>query len=108
MRHIKSAIVAMALLLGISALGVFGQAEASKQQAGFLAILKPGQQVIVKEAVGRYEISFFEEGLKVGLTHSVTEVGPDHVVVRDIADFSDTRIPIYSLKSIITIRALKN
>ena len=38
------------------------------------------------------------------LTHRVVEVGPDYVRVRDMAQVSDTLIPIYSIKAITIVR----
>lgn len=78
--------------------------EASGQEKGrksFLSVLKEGQAVVLKEAAGRYEITLMEGG------HKVTEVGPDYVVVEDIAGVTETRIPVDSIKSIARIKGLK-
>jgi hypothetical protein len=63
--------------------------------------LKEGQGVVLKEAAGRYEITLMEGG------HKVIEVGPDYVVVEDIAGVTETRIPAYSIKSITRIKGPK-
>jgi len=78
--------------------------EASGQEKGrksFLSVLKDGQSVVLKESAGRYEITLMEGG------HKVVEVGPDYVVVEDIAGVTETRIPIYSIKSINRIKGPK-
>ena len=69
-----------------------------KGRKGFLSVLKEGQAVVLKEAAGRYEITLMEGG------HKVIEVGPDYVVVEDIAGVTETRIPIFSIKSIARIK----
>ena len=69
-----------------------------KGRKGFLSVLKEGQAVVVKEVSGRYEITLMEGG------HKVIEVGPDYVVVEDLAGVIDTRIPVYSIKSITRIK----
>jgi hypothetical protein len=78
--------------------------EASGQEKGrksFLSVLKEGQAVVLKEAAGRYELTLTEGG------HKVIEVGPDYVVVDDLAGVTETRIPIYSIKSITRIKGPK-
>ena len=72
-----------------------------KGRKGFLSILKEGQAVVLKEAAGRYEITLMEGG------HKVIEVGPDYVVVEDIAGVTETRISVYSIKSIARIKAAR-
>ena len=69
-----------------------------KGRKGFLSVLKEGQAVVLKETAGRYEITLMEGG------HKVIEVGPDYVVVEDIAGVTETRIPIFSIKSIARIK----
>lgn len=69
-----------------------------KSRKGFLSVLKEGQAVVLKEAAGRYEITLMEGG------HKVIEIGPDYVVVEDIAGVTETRIPVYSIKSIARIK----
>jgi hypothetical protein len=69
-----------------------------KARKGFLSVLKEGQGIVLKEAAGRYEITLMEGG------HKVIEVGPDYVVVEDIAGVTETRIPIFSIKSIARIK----
>jgi hypothetical protein len=72
-----------------------------KARKGFLSVLKEGQSVVLKESAGRYEITLMDGG------HKVIEVGPDYVVVEDLAGVTETRIPIYSIKSIARIKGPK-
>ena len=72
-----------------------------KGRKGFLSVLKEGQAVVLKEAAGRFEITLMEGG------HKVIEVGPDYVVVEDIAGVTETRIPIFSIKSIARIKVAR-
>ena len=69
-----------------------------KARKGFLSVLKEGQAIVVKEVAGRYEITLMEGG------HKVIEVGPDYVVVEDIAGVTETRISVYSIKCITRIK----
>jgi hypothetical protein len=78
--------------------------EANGQEKGrksFLSVLKEGQSVVLKESAGRYEITLMEGG------HKVFEVGPDYVLVEDLAGVTETRIPICSIKSITRIKGPK-
>jgi HSP20 family molecular chaperone IbpA len=68
---------------------------------GFLSALEEGQSVTLRENAGRYEITLIAN---VRLGHRVIEVGTDYVVVVDVAGITETRIPIYSIKSIVRIR----
>lgn len=72
-----------------------------KGRKGFLSVLKEGQAVVLKEAAGRYELTVMEGG------HKVIEIGPDYVVVEDLAGVTETRIPVYSIKSITRIKGPK-
>lgn len=72
-----------------------------KARKGFLSVLKEGQTVVLKEAAGRYEITLMEGG------HKVIEVGPDYVVVEDLAGVTESRIPVYSIRSIARIKRSK-
>ena len=78
-----------------------------KPRQGFLLPLKKDQPVILKEIAGRFEISVMDVA-STPLTHKVIEVETDHLVVEDIAGIIETRIPIFSIKSIVTIKLIKN
>ena len=90
----------LAAMCAVGVASVSGQAP-EKPRPGFLSVLKSGQSVNVKEVAGRFEISLMEE---VPLSHKVTEVGADHVVVEDIAGVNETRIPVYSIKAIVRLK----
>ena len=68
---------------------------------GFLSALEEGQSVTLRENAGRYEITLIANVL---LGHRVIEVGTDYVVVVDVAGVTETRIPIYSIRSIVRVR----
>ena len=76
-----------------------------KARKGFLAVLKEGQSVSVKEVGGRYEITVIKG---VQAAHKIIEVGSDYLVVEDIAGVTETRIPIYSIKSIVRLKVPKD
>jgi hypothetical protein len=92
------------VIVAVLALGLFtasGQAPAQPQ--GVLGILRPGQPVSLKEIAGRYEIGTFRNGPTM-LAHKVIEVGPDYLVVEDNVGVSETRIPVYSIKAVTTVK----
>jgi hypothetical protein len=97
-RSIIAVLLCAALTLACLSPEASGQEKARK---GFLSVLKEGQAVVLKETAGRYEITLMEGG------HKVIEVGPDYVVVEDLAGVTETRIPIYSIKSITRIKGPK-
>ena len=72
-----------------------------KGRKSFLSVLKEGQAVVLKEAAGRFEITLMEGG------HRVIEIGPDYVVVEDIAGVTEIRISVYSIKSIARIKVAR-
>ena len=69
----------------------------------FLDRLKPGQAVVLNDKQGCYEIGIFPKEIQ-PLSHSVIEVGQDYVVLRDLANVTDTIVPIYSIKCIRILR----
>lgn len=97
-RSIIAVLLCATLTLACLSPEASGQEKARK---GFLSILKEGQFVVLKESAGRYEITLMEGG------HKVNEVGPDYVVVEDLAGVTETRIPVYSIKSIARIKGPK-
>jgi hypothetical protein len=97
-RSIIAVLLCAALTLACLSPEASGQEKARK---GFLSVLKEGQSVVLKESAGRYEITLMDGG------HKVIEVGPDYVVVEDLAGVTETRIPIYSIKSIARIKGPK-
>lgn len=101
-KTILAGVVAVFLTSGF--FSASGQAPA--QLHGVLAVLRPGQAVNLKESNGRYEIGVFDKGPEV-LGHKVVEVGPDYVVLQDIAGVSESRIPIFSIKALTTWKIIK-
>ena len=100
MNTIRLLAVTAALLLTIPATGQ-GQ---DKPRKGFLAVLKEGQTVTLKENAGKYEITLMKN---IPLGHKVIEVGSDYVVIEDAAGVTETRIPVTSIKAIIKLKIPK-
>jgi hypothetical protein len=73
------------------------------QRDGVLSGLKPGMPVSLSENAGRYEIGVFSKGPEV-LGYKVLEVGADYLVLEDISGIKELRIPLYSIKSVITTK----
>lgn len=71
-----------------------------KARKGFLSILKEGRFVSLKEVGGKFEITLMED-LKGG--PKVVEVGGDYISIEDAAGFTEVRIPIYSIKSVVKV-----
>lgn len=92
-------------LFTASVLNVSGQGP-EKQRRGLLAGLKEGQSITLKDAAGRYEITTLDDGPGM-LSHKIAEVGPDYLAVTDLVDVSETRIPIYSIKSIVRLKVVR-
>jgi hypothetical protein len=72
-----------------------------KPSKGVLSALKEGQSVSVKEVAGRYDITVMPDEK---LSHIVKEVGNDYLVVEDAVGLTETRIPVYSIKSIAIVK----
>jgi len=85
---------------GTFVLGTASGQAPNKPPQDFLSILKEGQSVMLKEVAGKFEISMFEDGPEL-LSHKVTKVGADFVTVEVIGGLTETRLPVYSLKSIV-------
>ena len=69
---------------------------------GVFSTLKIGQSVTLKDEDTGITISFFDDELP--MTHTIIEIGDGFVVVRDIADVTETTIPVYSIGKIVKIR----
>jgi len=100
MNTIRLLAVTAAVLLTIPATS-HGQ---DKPRKGFLAALKEGQTVTLKENGGRYEITLMRN-IPVG--HKIIEVGSDYVVIEDAAGVTETRIHVTSIKAIIKLKIPK-
>ena len=68
----------------------------------FLSVLKKNQVVQLKETDGRFVINIIN-GMRVG--HKVIEVGDDYILIEEPSGYIETRIPVYSIKSIVRIKA---
>ena len=99
MRRPTVAIAALALV-AIGTFTLVGQ-NPENSPPGFLSVLKEGQAVTVKDSGGRYEITVMDD---VRLSHRITEVGTDFLVAQDLAGVTTTRIPTYSVKSIVRVK----
>lgn len=92
----------MFLLILMGAYGLSGQT-AKEDEKQFLAVLKEGQPVSLKEVTGRYQISTFD-GFPGAQSHKVLEVASDHIVVQDISGVAETHIPVISIMSIVRMK----
>lgn len=86
------------LLAALSLVGMLATTEAAEPSKRFLAKLKVGQEVTLKEASGRYEITVMQ---RLPLGHKVVEIGDDYIELLDVSGVTTTIIPIYSIKAII-------
>ena len=103
LRPIVVLLLATCVTVGTAVLGTVSGQAPDKLRQGFLSILKEGQSVMLKEVAGRFEISMFEDGPEL-LSHKVTEIGTDYVTVEDIGGLIETRLPVYSIKSIALLK----
>lgn len=71
----------------------------------FFSGLKKDQKIGLKETPQGYQITVFSK-LEVA-PYKVIEIGTDYIVIEDAIGINEIRIPIYSIKSIITIKAPK-
>lgn len=71
------------------------------QRVGFFAPLEKGQKISLKETAHGFEITAISD---VELGFTITEIGNDYIVVEDIAKVAETRIPVYSIRSIKTVK----
>jgi hypothetical protein len=88
--------IVILLLVGIL---VVASGQAPGKPHGVLSALRAGQPVNLADADGGYKLNLFQDGPEM-LGHRVVEVGPDFVVVEDIAGVQQLRIPVYSIKSV--------
>jgi hypothetical protein len=77
-------------------------ADESKRPKDVFTGLRVGQSVSLKDEGTAYTITFFEPELP--QSHKVVEIGRDYIVVRDIAQITETTIPIYSIKAVINVK----
>jgi hypothetical protein len=77
-------------------------ADEGRKTKGIFSGLKVGQSVSLKDEGSAFTITFFDPDLQ--QSHKVIEIGSDYVVLRDIAEVTETTIPIYSVKAIIKVK----
>lgn len=94
-------LVTLVVMFTFAALGKGPQ----QLKASFLSLLRTGQDIRLKEVAGRFEIALMDD---LPLSHKVTAIGSDYLVVEDTAELTEIRIPIYSIKSIVKLRTPKN
>ena len=80
---------------------VIGADEVKKPKGVFSAI-KVGQSVSLKDEGSAFTITFFEPDLQ--QSHKVVEIGDNFIVVRDLAEVTETTVPVYAVKSIVKVR----
>ena len=100
----KAVAVALALLLVISGHHLTPvAAQPNAKPTGVLSTLKVGQTLIVKEVGDRYLLTIIEgqPGIQADI---VLEVGQNYVVVEDLPKVHETRIPVTSIKAVVTVR----
>jgi len=90
------------LCIGLVISAVAIGADETRKPKGVFSALKVGQSVSLKDEGSAFTISFFEPELP--QSHKVVEIGDNFVVIRDIAEITETAIPIYSIKSIVKVR----
>lgn len=73
---------------------------------GFFSVLHVGQSVTLKDTNGRYEIGVFDNGPDL-LGYKVVEVGSDYLVVQDVSGVNELRIPVYAVKTVVTLKVPK-
>ena len=103
LRPIVVLLLATCVTVGTAVLGTVSGQAPDKPRQSFLSILKEGQSVMLKEVAGRFEISMCEDGPEL-LSHKVKEIGTDYVTVEDIGGLIETRLPVYSIKSIALLK----
>lgn len=83
------------------------RAAQNRAPRGLFAGLRVGQAIAVKEAGGRFELTYYEDVPLGPVGPRIAELGPDYVVIDDGVGVSETRIPVYSIKAIVRFKALR-
>ena len=91
-----------ALVVAVLVVFSTGAAPQKPQANGVLAPLKVGQSVALQDHGGSYEIRLMD--VDVPMSHTVVDVGQDYVVLKDIAEVTETRIPIYAVKAVVLLK----
>ncbi len=78
-------------------------ADETKRAKSVFSALKVGQSVSLKEMGSAFSITVFEPELQ--QSHKVIEIGDNFIVLRDVAEVTETTVPIYAVKSIVKVKA---
>lgn len=70
----------------------------------FLSPLKKDQKVGLTETSNGYQIIVYKNPVNGLMPYKILEVGNDYIVIEDFTGVKEIRIPIYSIKSIQTIK----
>ena len=98
-----SFVASLAIVSALALTLIAAQPEAKEPPSGFLGCLQKGEAVGLKDLGPAYEITVFSNG-QAPLGYEVVEVGREFVVLKDITEIQEVRIPIYSVKSITTLK----
>ncbi len=93
---------APALLVAVLVMFFTGASPQKPQPQGVFAPLKVGQSVALQDHGGSYEIRLMD--MEVPMGHTVVDVGQDYVVLKDLAEVTETRIPIYAIKAVVLVK----
>jgi hypothetical protein len=80
---------------------VLATAAAHLPEKTVLSELAVGQSVGLKDHGSSYEISVMD--VDIPRSHTVVEIGPDFIVLEDVAAVTRTTIPVYSVKGIVRL-----
>ena len=98
-KHLSKIFAISAVCLVLFA--AFGLAPGPKE--GVLSVLKPGMPISLSDKDGGYEIGIFTKGPEL-LGYKVVEIAADYLVLEDISGIKELRIPVYSIKSVVTMK----
>jgi hypothetical protein len=85
---------------------LFAQQQGQAKARGVLANLKVDQAINVKEVGTRYLITVIESESALPMPHTIQEIGPDYIVIRDLTGLNETCIPIYSIQAVVNFKGL--
>jgi hypothetical protein len=72
------------------------------QKSHVFSNLAPGQTVTLNDNDRMFQINTIQ-GAKTG-THTVAEVGGDYIVLQDVADVTELRIPIHAIRAVVHVK----
>jgi len=70
----------------------------------FFSVLKKDQKVGLQETPNGYHIKVFKNFGEDTAPYKVIEIGDNYIVIEDAIGVNEIRIPIYSIKSITTVK----